>query len=128
MTLGSDAGLLSRPQRRTGDFTNPSATAEVYFLQRPDRPILNRIFELSFRVSAVGTLSASEALLLLHPQRRSANLFLFRWDARSLSQIQIFRGVGDRADLQTLRGVGDRTVLESDSRSLRHPQRRRLTL
>ena len=88
--LGSDTGLFSHPQRRTEDFTHPSAKAKVYFLQRPDRPILSRIFELSFRVSAVGTLSASEALLLLHAQRRSTNLFLFQLAARSLSQISNF--------------------------------------
>ena len=37
--------------------------------------------------------------------------------------LKFFCGVGDRMDLQTLRGVGDRTDLESDVRSLRHPQR-----
>jgi len=48
-SLGSDAGLLSHPQRRTGDFTKPSATADAHFLQWPDRSILSRIFEIFLR-------------------------------------------------------------------------------
>ena len=47
--LGSDAGLLSHPQRRTGDFTKPSATADAHFLQWPDRSILSHIFEIFLR-------------------------------------------------------------------------------
>ena len=49
MTLGSDTGPLRHPQRRTKDFTNPSAMAEVHFLQWPDRSILSQIFEIFLR-------------------------------------------------------------------------------
>ena len=58
MTLGSDAGSLRHPQRRMEDFTNPSATAEVHFLQWPGRSILSRIFEIFSAASAIERISS----------------------------------------------------------------------
>ena len=156
MTLGSDAGSLRHPQRRTEDFTNPFATVEVYFLQWPDRSILSRILK-SFCGVGDRTDLESDARLLRHPQRsevnsvnssattevKSVNLSAtvgwetsaIRPQRRTLTSSPLpQRRTGDHSHLRfpILRqkkicpfcGVGNRTDLESDARSLRHPQRR----
>ena len=65
----SDTGSLCHPQRRTGDFTNPSAMAEVYFLQWPEHSILSRILKSCCGVDDRTDLE-SDAGSLRHPQRR----------------------------------------------------------
>ena len=137
-TLTSEAKLLLHPQRRT--LTSQTLSTA---------PTLSRIFDLPL-VSAIGRLldrtrdcsatrNGGRFTFPSLPQRQKFTSFngptvpylagfsKFFCGVGDRTDLQTLRGVDDRMDLQTLRGVGDRTVLESDARSLRHPQRRRLT-